>query len=369
MRICLDIRYKKESGPSTYIKNLTPLLLKKQRFIEYFIISNGQLSFEDKNIVEEFKLVKQNSYQEFLWTQFSLPKLLKKWEIDIYHSFKHLPPVFSNVKIVFTMGSVGSYTGDYPLSLRERIYWKHFRKLLLKKAKKIIAISKHNRDILIERAGLNQDRVIEINLGVEKKFHPIKKEEVFGYLKSKYNIDKMFLLCVGNVVPVKNHRTVISAYCRMIEEFPIDHDLIIIGDLSDPYALRIKKIINSNNNSRRIKLLGFVNRNDLPYFYNAALCLIHPSFHEGLSMVVLEAMACGTPIICTDRGGLPDACSDTALYLKDPEDKEQLMHYIKKLINDNELWNELSARSLSQAKKFSWESAAEKTLSVYESIT
>lgn len=114
--------------------------------------------------------------------------------------------------------------------------------------------------------------------------------------------------------------------------------------------------------------MGFIDPNQLRYFYNAAFCMVHPSLHEGLPIAPLEAMACGLPLICSFRGGLEEACGNAAMYLESPDDSEALENYLIKLMTDEKEQVNLRTKALERAKQFSWEKAAKKTLAVYREM-
>lgn len=368
MKICLDIRFKTESGASTYIRNILPLLLNHKDAGEYLIISNGQINFRENKSCQIIELPQTSPYKQFLWTQMNLPTLLNNYNIDIYHSLKHIPPFSLDVKTIFTLGSVGFYAGDYPLSFKETIYWKFIRKRILKKTDKIIVKSNHNKEILVKLGKISKNKVEIINNGIDEDFKPIEKTKAMDFVEKEHNLRRPFILCIGNVVPVKNHMVVVKACEKLWEGNHLPYDLVLIGGTHHIYAKKLKVYTAESKYWDRFHILGFLNRSQLPYFYNTALCLVHPSLHEGFPMATLEAMACGLPVICTLRGGLKEACGDAALYLNDPDNADGLAILLKKLVADQNLRANLHNKGIQRGKLFSWEEAARKTVSIYKNI-
>ena len=365
MKICLDIRYLVESGASTYIKNVVPLILQEGRKHEFVVITHCQFPLPSSSSVTVHRMPFMSPFRQFLWTQTILPILLRKWDINVYHSLKHLPPFLLRRKTIYSSGSVGYFTGDYPSSFSEHIYWRYVAKKIFQKTEKVIAVSDQNRNVFINVVGLEPECVPVIHHGIDSIFEPMDKAKAWKFISKKYGLHQPFLLCVGNIFPVKNHRIVVNAYERLLLNENFAYDLVFIGRDDHVYARELKEYVRSEHLSDRIHFAGFLPKTCLQYLYNTAFCLIQPSLHEGFGLAPLEAMACGLPVICSDRGGLKEVCGVAALYLHDPNDANALAHKVNNLLRDPKMHDKLRIQGIKRAAQFTWFEAAKRTSDIY----
>jgi glycosyltransferase involved in cell wall biosynthesis len=182
----------------------------------------------------------------------------------------------------------------------------------------------------------------------------------------RYGLPQKYVLCVGNVTPVKNFKTVVAA----IKSLPADKNvnLVILGSLKHQYAQDLIAYVKTVGIENRIFMPGFVSANDLAALMNNASVIVMPSFTEGLSITMIEAMSCGVPIIASRRGGLKELGEGVALFLDDPQNATELAGLIEKVLDSPELRGQLSNQCLLGAERFSWKSAGEEHLRVYDAL-
>jgi len=191
------------------------------------------------------------------------------------------------------------------------------------------------------------------------------KEAARSYILHQYGIKDPFILYVGTLEPRKNIPTLIHAFAKVKKDgFP--QKLLLIGGKGWKYE-EIFSAINELSLTDQILIPGYVPDEDLVYFYNVADLFVYPSLYEGFGLPPLEAMACGTPVITSNKSSLPEVVGDAAL-LVDPLDVRALAGAIERVLANEELRAQLSERGLKRAKFFSWKKTAERTWEVYRAV-
>ncbi len=233
----------------------------------------------------------------------------------------------------------------------------------LAKADAIITMSEAVKKSLLyyfafpqDRLGLG-DRITVIYEGVDEQFHPYEKEEVKRVL-DRYQLKRPYILSVGTLEPRKNYPVLFRAFARL----KVDWDLVIIGKPGWKWG-EIFAARKALKLTERVKILGYVKDWELPLFYNGAEILVLPSLYEGFGLPVIEALACGIPVICSATGSLPEVGGDACLYFN-PHSDEELHFKITSLLSNSELRKTLRERGIRRAQNFTWEKTAEKTLKV-----
>ena len=191
-------------------------------------------------------------------------------------------------------------------------------------------------------------------------FQPTDVEAARRSLREQHRIEGPFFLFVGTVQPRKNVANILRAFDRLKQRAAIPHQLIVIGKLGWGYeeALRVR---DESKWREDIRLLNYVPKDHLLSFYNAAEALVWPSYYEGIGLPLLEAMACGTPVITSDRGSMKETAGDAAL-LVDPDDPDDIAERMREVAEDEALRGSLRRRGLDRAAQFSWRKTASETL-------
>ncbi|MCX7785257.1 MAG: glycosyltransferase family 4 protein [candidate division WOR-3 bacterium] len=236
------------------------------------------------------------------------------------------------------------------------IHKMYFEKSLLN-AHHIITMSNYTKKALVDFFNIKSEKISVIYEGVDEKFQPYDRNQTTKTL-SHYLINRPYLLAVGTLEPKKNYPLLLKAF----QSLKIDWDLIIIGKKGWK-SNGIFKTIDKLGINQRVKILGYVKIEDLPYFYNGAEIFVFPSLYEGFGLPLLEAMACGTPVVCSNSSSLPEIGKDAVLYFN-PYSVDELTNQLTKLINDAKLRQELSQKGIARAQEFSWQKTARQTLEV-----
>ncbi len=300
-----------------------------------------------------------------LWTQIGLAREVLINPPDVLFVPAHTLPVIRRpgLKTVVTIHDLGyEYLPQYH-KFPHKLYLNKSTEYAVKHATHLIAVSQATENDLINKMGCPKDKITVIYEGFdEKKFKPDSNRHS-GKSRSAGRIQNLpYILFVGTLQPRKNIERLIEAFSLI----KTDIQLVIAGNkgwlyddiLSAPKRFGVEK---------RVKFLGYTKEEDLPTLYQNALCFCLPSLFEGFGLPVLEAMACGCPVIVSNSSSLPEVAGEAGIYVN-PLNVNDIAEKLKLIIENGKLRMEISKKSLIQAKKFSWEKCARETIKVLESV-
>jgi len=296
---------------------------------------------------------------------FNRPKIDKLLDgIDVYfnpHFF--VAPLSRDCRKVITFHDLSFEHYPEFFSRRKRLWQKFLMntKEEAKKADKIIAVSNSTKEDLINLYCVNSDKIEVIYSGVAERFKPISKEEkIMSNIKRKYNLPEKFILYFGTIEPRKNIVGLIKAFELLKKDKSLK---LVIAGARGWLEQDIFKAAKNSKRAQDIFFTGFVEDEDKPELYNLAELFVYPSFFEGFGFPPLEAMACGLPTIVSCNSSLPEVVGKAALMI-DPANIDELADAMEVALSDSELRKRLILAGIDQAKKFSWQKCAEKTLAV-----
>lgn len=230
----------------------------------------------------------------------------------------------------------------------------------VKRARHIIVVSSFTATELQKYLGLPAERFCVVHQGVSPDFHPHTQAESAAIRQRFLREGERMLLHVGHTQPRKNLPTLLQALA-LLRQQGIQGILVQIGGQADASQ---KQLVQELELEQVVHFVGYVPDQDLATFYSAADVFVFPSLYEGFGMPVLEAMACGTPVVASNAASLPEVVGDAALTV-DPRDAEGLAEAIERVLSDLALAAELRQRGLVRAGRFTWERTAQATLEVY----
>ena len=287
--------------------------------------------------------------------------------LDVFHGPAHfVPPVFSG-KAIVTIHDLDFLRIPHCIEHRWVKYKDKYTRLSVKRAEKIITVSYFMKDEIVAELGVQKEKVRVVYHGVSPNFIPIKDEQVLNNLKQKYQIKKPYILFVGGFNPNKNLLRLLEGFKKLNGNITHDYCLVITGtkkSTMSTFDIMMQKV-HELGLQKRVICTGYISDEDLPALYSGADCFIFPSIFEGFGMPVLEAMACGTPVITSNVCSLPEVAGDAAL-LVDPYSSSSIAEEMHKLLLDNHLRKTLKSRGFERAKLFTWEKTARETLKVYQ---
>lgn len=237
----------------------------------------------------------------------------------------------------------------------------------LRHASHILADSENTRTDLIELMQVPSERISVVGAGVDERFRPVTDASVLNRTQKRYRLPERFILGVSTLEPRKNFTGLVAAFDQMaVKPAHADLHLVIAGGKGWNYE-PIFAAARSSPFGERIHFPGFVSDEDLPSLYSLATVFAFPSHYEGFGIPVLEAMACGTPVVCANNSSLPEVAGAAALMV-DAADVPGLAGAMEELLVDSSLRERLVEQGFAQARRFTWEAAARRLLAVYESF-
>lgn len=302
-----------------------------------------------------------------------LERYLKDKNLSIVHNLDNQGPFlkrkdFNGVKRVQTVFDISPVIIPETPNLIIKLNFKYILPRLIKNSDSIIVSSQSTKEDIISYFGTPEEKLNVIYLGVDRSvFSPKKPDEK---ILKKYGINNDYLMYVGNDNPRKNLKTLILAYSEIFGE--IEEDLVLIGPINKNYIAKIIKGQGSVNLSEklldRIIIPGYVEFADLPALYSAASAFVFPSLYEGFGLPLLEAMACGTPVITSNNSSLKEVAGKAGILLDDPLNPHQISGKILEIVEDAELQKKYEKRGLLRVEKFSWDRMVKKTIEVYKQV-
>ncbi|MFC1511043.1 glycosyltransferase family 4 protein [Candidatus Margulisiibacteriota bacterium] len=339
MRIGIDISLatKDKAGIGSYADNLAGALAELDKANQYFLYSHSA-----------------SHLNRHLWFQSLLPLSLQKDEIDVFHGTNFMSPFLSSVSSVITIHDLSFLLYPESQPLIRRLY----RKLLplsVKGARKIIVPSQIVKDEVIKYYGVAGSKIAVTPEGVSSEFKVVGDKDKLSSVRQRYGLPEKFILYVGTLEPRKNVAKLIEAF-RMLKDKEPGIKLVIVGK---------KGWLFQKMAEQDVIFTGYVPAKDLPAVYNLAEVFVFPSLYEGFGLPVLEAMACGVPVVTSNVSSLPEVAGEAAL-LANPNSAEAIAEQVLKLLKDPSLRESMINKGLARAKLFTWEKCARETLKVYQ---
>jgi len=306
--------------------------------------------------------VKRNIY-ELLF----LYKLVDR-NCDVFISMDSKLPLIMHkgVKKILTVTDMAVYRMGEVYQFSRALYWKALFNHSIRNSDKVVSISRFTKNEIIDITGVKEDKISVVYCGVNNSFRYIDDKEQIQSIREKYGLTEPFILFVGTFSPRKNLLRLLKAYELLQNRYGVMHKLVIVGEkgwkFNKETALLQKSSIVGN-----IIFPGYIQDEDLPAVYNAADVTVYPSIYEGFGLPVVESMACGTPVALSDIPCLMEVAGDAAVYF-DPLNVEDMADSIYSLLSDSSLYDEIKARGMERAKRYSWKEAAHAFLEIIQGM-
>lgn len=285
--------------------------------------------------------------------------------VSLFHATEHLLPYLTRARSVLTLHDVAYLLFPQHHLLQNRLYLTLMMPRFLRRADAVICVSEATRRDALRLYKLVPSKVHVIPEGVEPRFAPISNHLILQSLRARYQLPARFILCVGTIEPRKNLVTLLEAYAALQNEIG-DLRLVIAGGkgwLYESFFERLRAL----GLEDKITITGYVPDEDLPALINCAEVFAFPSVFEGFGLPPLEAMACGTPVICSNASSLPEVVGEAGLLLE-PTNVRAWAEALRRVLSDDTLRADLRQRGLARAAQFTWEQTARRTLEIYQSL-
>ena len=361
--ITLDGRYIQDHFPGIgrYTFNLIDALARIAPMQEFSVLNNPALPntrypMDDLTQHANVRLHPIDVPTFSLAEQYRLQPEIGKQAALLFHTPYYIKPYFLRVPSVVTLFDLIPlrYPNATP-SWRARLFYRLAVTLAVRTTSQIIAPSHSARNDLQALLHVPAEKISVVPLAADKRFKPQSSSDIIR-VREKYNLPIQYGLSVGINKPHKNLGLLVCAWHAGKSNVP----LVIAGAWDARYPIQ-------TGNAKNIIFLRNVADADLPALYSGATVFVTPSIYEGFGLTPLEAMACGTPVICSNASSLPEVVGDAAL-LFDPSDCDGLTNIIARVLNDPGLRDELRIKSIQRAAQFSWEYTAQETLTVYHRV-
>jgi glycosyltransferase involved in cell wall biosynthesis len=298
-----------------------------------------------------------------LWFWTEARGAILKDNLDVFWSALYIPSlsVPSNVAKILTVHDLESRL--YPQTMSLKTYWGH--RLLVwpsvRQADRIVSDSASTARDLQSILKVSEAKIDVIHLGVDSAYKPQDREKAAQYIASKYGVSKHYALAVGTVQPRKNLVTLIEAMKIVRDRAEGSFQLIVAGARGWKNTKLDETIRHLGLTGEDIRFLGFVPEEDLPMLYSGSCSFVFPSLYEGFGLPLVEAMACGAPVVASNSSSIPEVVGDAAL-LVPPTQPEAFAEAILRVRSDSDLRNEMIEKGLRRAASFRWDIAARKLL-------
>jgi glycosyltransferase involved in cell wall biosynthesis len=287
---------------------------------------------------------------------------LRGFKPDLLHYPANVGALRSAVPVVLTIHDLSFLRHPEWFTRGRALYYRAAVRRTAARAAHIIADSQATADDVLALLKVPQERITVVPLGVSAAFHPAPAEAIVR-ARVQYQLPPRYFLYAGTIEPRKNLERLIAAFDHVAHTFDLD---LVIAGRGGWHTRPVEAAAAAARHRARIHFPGYIAEEDLPAVLSAAHAFLWPSLFEGFGLPVLEAMACGTPVLTASVSSLPEVAGDAAL-LVNPRDMIALAEAIKTLAADAALRRDLAERGFRRAAQFTWAACAEKTISVYRS--
>jgi alpha-1,3-rhamnosyl/mannosyltransferase len=361
MKIAFDLRRIGNPGIGRYMKCLVEALTAQTPENEYLLIlpPDGDDLVDAPGAEKICSPVKYYSVRE----QIELPRILSRHKVDLLHSPHFLLPLLRPCPAVATIHDVIYLACPQDLPSRAgRLYYRAMMNACARIATRIITDSEHSRSEIVRYLHADPEKIDVICPGVDTSFQRVTDAVQLAAVRSRFGIDREFILCVGIYKPRKNHAGLLRAFQRFLAN-GIQAQLVVAGPIAEGEAV-LRRLAMELGVAEHIAFTGFVSDADLCALYSAARVCVAPSLYEGFGFTVLEAMACGAPVACSQATSLPEVAGKAALYF-DPHDPGEMASQLVHVFSDDALRDSLIEQGRENLQRFNWAETARLTLAVY----
>ena len=295
---------------------------------------------------------------DFLWTQLYLPFHLRKKNIDFFFAPSYIAPIILHCPFFVVIYDTTFKLYPQKADKLFRLYLNFLMPAVLRKASKIITLSTNSKMDIIKYFQVPEEKIEVIYGAADLSFQIADNDATRTKIRERFHLPEKYILNVNVLEPRKNIETLLLAYDRIKKAHDPPCKLVIVGGRGWGYK-SIFQTVSDLRLEKDVVFTGFVPDEVLNYLYNMAEVFVFPSLYEGYGLPVIEAMACGCPVISSNKASLPEVVGDSGL-LVDPEDIEAMAAAIWKVISNPRLNQDLRKRSLERSKHFSWENSGQK---------
>lgn len=351
------------TGNEVYVRNLLSAFAALDKESEFVTYLSGA---EAEAWVPSRFQIRRISANPFIRLGCDLANKLRQDRPQLLH-VQYTAPLACPVPVVVSVHDVSflEHPNYFPPARALQLRWT-VRKTV-RSAAKILTGSEFSRNAIIRAYGLDGKNIVVIPNAAGATFRPVHREAAVTSMRTRLHIAAPFILTVGDLQPRKNQIGLIAAFAKLIRAHPqLKHHLVLAGK-ETWFASKVREAARLSGVVDRIHFTGFVTDEDLLQLYNACEFFVFPSFYEGFGIPILEAMACGRAVACSNVSAMPEVADGAAL-LFNPSSTDEITRALVDLILDPELKNRMERLALQHSAQFSWQKTAQKTLDVYYDV-
>ena len=376
MHIAIDGRtiVRGRTGVGVYAERLVQSLLTVDRKNTYTLfMAEDDPSLDAPNLSKILLPSSTTMGPNRIWENFVLPRFLRKHCVDVYFSPAYVLPLLRRSRpssrrpfMVVTIHDLVAYHYPETFTLKMRVWQKLFVSNAVRVADCILADSVATKLDIHSYHRIPDDAVKVVYLSVDDRFRPVSDTAILERVRASYNLPAKFILYVGTLEPRKNVGRLAAAYSKLPEALRKEYSLVLAGGLGW-HSEALKREIDTLRLGDQIRLLGYVHQTDLTALYTLASVFSYLSLFEGFGAPPLEAMACGTPVMCSRSSSLPEVVGDAGI-LVDPFNVEEITQQLSRMLTDTALRSGLSLAGIQRAKKFLARDQATEVLKIFEGL-
>lgn len=364
MRIGIDLSIAaiNQAGTGIYIKRLVEAFehLQKPETFVYFSVKHQR----DMSAPKTYRTRINTVYRDLIWMHTILPLQTRRAGVKVLHMPAGIIPYFPPKPVVLTILDTILFQTPERFPLWQRYYFQSLGPRSALFADRIITISEHSKLDIIRQFNVPPEKVTVTYLAAGSEFKPLPPDNIAS-VRQKYGLNQNFILTVGTIEPRKNLARILDSFVSLKSD-GFAYQLVHVGPngwLQENLVTKIKQL----GIQKSVRFLGFLPIQDLVAVYNAATLFVYPSLYEGFGLPVLEAMACGCPVVTSNTSSMPEVAGDAAI-LVDPSQVGAITKGITDVLNNSYMAADLRERGLLQCQRFSWYQTALETLNVYREV-
>lgn len=350
----------RRAGIHQYIAQVLRHLPREEDEMEYVVFTRHRADFLNRPglLIRYSRWPTERRLVRIVWEQLAWPWLAARQQLNLLHSMAFVTPVLSPCPNVVTVYDLSFIYFPDRFPAWQRFYLRSQTGRSCRQSRRVITISESSRQDVHRFFGVPLSRIDVVQPGVDDVYRPLPAADIANFCRRKGL--GHFVLHIGTLQPRKNIPVLLEAFARLTNPAL---QLVLVGGKGWLFE-EIFKRVETLGLQDRVHFTGYVPDDELPLWYNAAALLVFPSVYEGFGMPVVEAMACGTPVIAADSSSIPEAAGAAGLLFA-PHDVIELADRIEAVLNDATLASTMRRKGLEQARHFSWERAGRETAAVY----
>lgn len=305
-------------------------------------------------------------FMHHVWTSLRVPRVdTFLGVVDVFHATNYFVPPMRRARTVVTVHDLAILVHPEWCSPKIRRFFPKQIARCIREADAVLACSESTKLDAVRLLGVDPTRIAVVYEGIDETLVPMERENAARHVHSRYGVSSPYLLFVGTIEPRKNITGLLRAFSKIRDEMP--HKLVLVGG-KGWYREDVEAVARELGVGERVSFVGYVSSHaELAAFYSAADLFVFPSLYEGFGLPILEAMACGCPVITADNSSMPEIAADAALCVNANDDMA-IAEAVQRVLGDPTLRESLVSRGFERAKEFSWRKCAEATMNVYERL-